>query len=222
MASSLLLARETRALKRLLRHPLPHAGQRDLLAQPWCAALAARVRRRLAAQGVLADDALAVQCTLFDKSPARNWLVAWHQDLSVPMQGKTNAPGWRGWSVKQGGAFCQPPADFLQSLLAVRVHIDSCGAGHGPLRVLPASHRLGRLPADQRIIRTLRTRLGEVACTAAAGDALLMRPLLVHASSRMAPQGADAQAAAGRRRRVLHFVFAPPALPAGLRWAVAC
>ena len=61
------------------------------------------------------------------------------------------------------------------------------------------------------VLRQMRAQHAEARCTAEAGDALLMRPLTVHASSRMAE-------GAGQRRRVLHFVFAPPDLPAGLRW----
>ena len=45
------------------------------------------------------------------------------------------------------------------------------------------------------------------------GHALVkaMRPLIAHASSRMAKGGPA-------RRRVLHLVFAPPGLPDGLQW----
>ena len=42
-----------------------------------------------------------------------------------------------------------------------------------------------------------------------AGDALLMRPLLLHASTRIN---------GGGNRRVLHFLFGPPNLPFGLQW----
>jgi len=48
-----------------------------------------------------------------------------------------------------------------------------------------------------------------VAIAAARGDALLMRPLVLHASSK---------ASGTSRRRVLHFVFGPQALPCGLAW----
>ena len=41
---------------------------------------------------------------------------------------------------------------------------------------------------------------------------MLMRPLLLHASSK---------ATGASRRRVLHFVFGPPALPHGLAWVRA-
>jgi hypothetical protein len=39
---------------------------------------------------------------------------------------------------------------------------------------------------------------------------MAMRPLLLHASSK---------ATGSSRRRVLHFLFGPPALPFGLEWA---
>jgi hypothetical protein len=44
---------------------------------------------------------------------------------------------------------------------------------------------------------------------ASATDALLMKPLILHASSK---------ATSGARRRVLHFVYGPKVLPFGLRW----
>ena len=215
MRPGLLTERETRLLDRLLAPASAGAGQRELLCRAWAAALAARVRERLVATGLLNADARAVQCTLFDKTAARNWLVGWHQDLSVPVQGHSMDGAWRGWSVKHGVRFVQPPAAWLARLLAVRLHIDRCGAAHGPLRVLPGSHRRGKLalegPGGGEVLRALHDQHGGVRCTAEVGDAQLIRPLTVHASSRMAE-------GAAQRRRVLHLVFAPPHLPAGLRW----
>lgn len=216
MRRRLLASGETRALDRVLRPVLPKAGEREMLQRPWAAALAARIRQRLVAYQLLAADAVAVQCTLFDKTPGRNWLVTWHQDLSVPVRGHTTDAGWGGWSDKQGVRFVQPPSAWLARLLAVRLHVDPCGPDRGPLRVLPGSHRHGRLDAAHDREQTDpqqagRWRYGEVVCTADAGDALLMRPLILHASSRMTGPGAG-------RRRVLHLVYAPPLLPDGLEW----
>ena len=36
-----------------------------------------------------------------------------------------------------------------ESMLVVRLHLDDCGEDNGPLRVLPGSHRLGRLTSEQ-------------------------------------------------------------------------
>jgi hypothetical protein len=39
------------------------------------------------------DRALAVRATLFDKTAGANWLVPWHQDLTVCVQSRLDVPG---------------------------------------------------------------------------------------------------------------------------------
>ena len=185
-------------------------GTRCLLAQPWCAALAAQLRADPRLAGCIGPGALAVQCTYFEKSAGRNWLVPLHQDLSIPVAARVDAQALRGWSVKEGTLFVQPPPTVLENLVAVRVHLDPCEAEDGPLMVVPGSHRAGVLA--QLDAAAAREAAPAVACIAGIGDALLMRPLLLHASSKAAGQG---------RRRVLHFVFGPRVLPHGLAWSVA-
>jgi ectoine hydroxylase-related dioxygenase (phytanoyl-CoA dioxygenase family) len=144
---------------------------------------------------------------LFDKSPTKNWVVAFHQDLSIPVRERITHPDCTGWSEKEGILFVQPPLSVLETLVAVRVHLDDCGTEAGALRVVPGSHRYGRLSESEA--RQQRRASGEVECVAKRGDALLMRPLLLHASSK---------ATAPVRRRVLHLLFGPVDLPHGLRW----
>ena len=182
-------------------------GTRNMLAQPWCAALAQQLRGHPSIATCLPADAQAVQCTYFEKTADRNWLVAPHQDLSVPVAQQVAAPGWQGWSAKEGHWFVQPPATWLAHMVAVRLHLDDCGPSDGPLRVLPGTHTQGRLSPTS--MATLRQQGTETVCTAPAGAALLMRPLLVHASSKSTGTS---------RRRVLHFAFGPATLPHGLRW----
>lgn len=184
------------------------AGTRSLLAQPWCRALAAQLRDHPALQPSLAG-LVAVQCTYFEKSTALNWLVTLHQDLSVPVAGRIDAPGWQGWAEKEGQWFAQPPAEVLGSLLAVRLHLDRCGIDDGPLRVVPGSHLHGRL--DDEAARQWRERCGETTCLAEPGDVLVLRPLTLHASSK---------ARGTSPRRVLHIVYGPASLPDGARWAL--
>lgn len=186
-------------------------GQRNLLRQPWCQALALRLQHSPALAGLIPADSVAAQCTFFEKAPAHgNWLVPLHQDLGIPVAERICASGLHGWSEKDGALFVQPPASVLQPLLAVRLHLDPCHAEDGPLRVVPASHMQGVLaPEAAQAVRAAR---GEVSCHADAGTALLMRPLLLHASSKSSGTG---------RRRVLHFVFGPAQLPWGLRWPCA-
>lgn len=179
-------------------------GTRTMLQSAWCAALVQRLRRHPTLAPLLPAGAVAVQCTYFEKSVGRNWLVPWHQDLSVPVAGRVAHPALRGWSLKEGVLQVQPPAAVLEQLLAVRLHLDDCGPQDGPLRVLPGSHTAGVRPEGAATVAN-----GAVVCTAPRGSALLMRPLLLHASSKAGGQGL---------RRVLHLLFAPPALPHGLRW----
>ncbi len=208
---NLLPAKQRQALiAELTGLPLGIAGQRELLDQPWCQALARRLRASPLLQAWLPTSAVAVQCTLFEKSPDRNWLVALHQDRAIPVAEQVAHPALGGWSVKNGSHFVLAPADLLAEMLAVRLHLDDASAADGGLRLVPGSHRAGVL--DDAGMRRWRDQVGEVAADARAGDALVMRPLTLHASSK---------ATATVRRRVLHLLFGPPELPHGLRWHTA-
>jgi hypothetical protein len=185
-------------------------GARALLELDWCRNLALTLRSNLGIAPHLPFDSVAVQCTAFSKTPDTNWLVSLHQDLSIPVYGRVQNPECRGWSNKQGVLFVQPPVAVLESLIAIRVHIDACTAENGALRVVPGSHLLGRLYADAQA--KIRDATGELVVPVDRGGALLMRPLTLHASSKAAvPNG----------RRVLHFLFGPRTLPLGLRWHTA-
>ena len=196
-----------RISKRLDATPAEGAGRRGLLREVWCQALAAKLRVVLTAQQLLPEDAVAVQCTLFDKGPTKNWLVALHQDRSVPVRRKLETLELSGWSEKEGSIFVQPPVAVLEQLTAVRLHIDDCPAESGALRVVSGSQAYGVLSHEEA--DALRIRHGEVLVSASKSDALLMKPLILHASSK---------ATSCARRRVLHFVFGPTLLPFGLHW----
>jgi ectoine hydroxylase-related dioxygenase (phytanoyl-CoA dioxygenase family) len=155
-------------------------------------------------------ELVAVQCTYFEKSAARNWLVPWHQDLSIPVAERVDDPALRGWTEKEGSLFVQVPAEILEQMVAVRVHLEACTVHDGPLRVVSGSHRRGRLTPEAAV--EIRAQGEEVVCPTERGDALVLRPLLLHAS---------AKATGTSRRRVLHFLFGPRTLPHGLRWSHA-
>lgn len=182
-------------------------GTRRLIEFPWCSELAERLMRDHRVSRVLPVKAVAVQCTLFAKSIENNWLVSLHQDLSIPVAERVDSPGCQGWSEKEGGLFVQPPASVLEGVMALRLHLDDCDERNGALRVVPGSHRLGRLTAEE-VGRTKDGR-GEVIVQVPCGGAMIMKPLLLHASSKTA---------IGGMRRVLHFVFGAAELPGGLRW----
>jgi ectoine hydroxylase-related dioxygenase (phytanoyl-CoA dioxygenase family) len=168
---------------------------------------AKQLRRNPELCALLPVGAVAVQCALFDKSSTKNWLVSLHQDLSIPVKFRVDGPDCSGWSEKEGQVYVQPPVGVLEQLVAVRIHIDDCPAESGALRAVPKSHIEGRLSRDRA--EELRRLNGETAVPAARGAALVMRPLILHASSK---------ATELRQRRVLHFVFGPSRLPSDLEW----
>lgn len=182
-------------------------GTRSLLTHDWCCALAAMLRAHPAVGLLIPAGHVAVQCTYFEKSVDRNWLVPIHQDLSIPVRARIEHPALRGWSEKEGTLFVQPPCELLETLVAVRVHLDDCTEDDGPLQFVPGTHMRGRVDAAEA--SRLRRDGPVVTCAVGRGGALVMRPLALHASSK---------ATGTSRRRVLHFVFGPPALPYGIRW----
>jgi len=184
-------------------------GTRCLLSQDWSRELAAKLRQHSALASLIPRDYVAAQCTYFEKSRSRNWLVAVHQDLSIPVLERVEDPRLKGWSEKEGALFVQVPAEFLGELIAVRLHLDSCGPDDGPLKVWPGTHLLGQISAAAA---SARREEWVFVCTAERGSVLIMRPLLLHASSK---------ANGSSLRRVLHFLFGPPILPCGLKWRYA-
>ncbi len=159
------------------------------------------------ARSLLGPTVRPVKATLFDKTSAANWKVPWHQDLTIAVRERREVPGFGPWTVKDGVPHVQPPAEVLEAMVAVRVHLDDTPVGNGALRVVPGSHRCGRL-SKQRAAEVRKER-GEVVCPVPAGGAMVMRPLLLHASSAVESPA---------RRRVVHIEYSCGELPAGLRW----
>jgi ectoine hydroxylase-related dioxygenase (phytanoyl-CoA dioxygenase family) len=184
------------------------AGQRDLFTKvPAVRELAAHSAVRGWPAAVLGPACFAVRAILFDKTPAANWRVAWHQDLTIPTRRQLEAAGFGPWSLKAGIPHVQPPAAILERMLTVRVHLDPCDSMNGPVRVLPGSHRDGKLSPEG--IETWKAVAAPVDALAPAGGLLLMRPLLLHASSPAQRPG---------HRRVIHLEYAVDPLPDGLEW----
>jgi ectoine hydroxylase-related dioxygenase (phytanoyl-CoA dioxygenase family) len=182
-------------LRSAVFHP-GRAGTRCLLDHPLIRETVVKVRTHLVTLGLFQTNAVAVQAIAFDKTPATNWKVTWHQDLMFPFARIVLTPGYTLPCEKDGIPFARPPADVLAALTAVRLSLDPCDHDNGPLRVATGTHRNGIISADQ--IAEHVARAGEVTCTSAAGDLLLMNPLLLHASSR---------ATSPRHRRILHLVY---------------
>ncbi len=201
----------SRELQPLLDAERGHGGVRNILDGSEDVGRLARSHAvRSIAEAVLGDGCFVVRALLFDKTPAANWKVVWHQDLTIAVRERREVPGYGPWSEKGGVTHVQPPTDALEQMLAVRVHLDDCGVDNGPVRVISGSHRRGRLGAET--IDHLRAEHPATVCVARKGAVLAFHPLLLHASSPANVPG---------RRRVLHFEFASArlrTLPADLAW----
>jgi len=186
-------------------------GARDLpRAVPAVRDLARAAAVRGVAEAALGPGAFAVRGVLFDKTPGANWKVVWHQDLTIAVRARREVPGFGPWTEKDGVPHVQPPPELLARMVAVRVHLDDCTEANGPVRVLPGSHRGGRLSAAE--IGRWRAEAREVVCTVPRGGILAFHSLLLHASS---------PAREPAHRRVVHLEYAAAEwveLPGGIAW----
>lgn len=183
------------------------AGARNLLDVPAIQTLARSSQIRALVEPILGPDCFAVRGIYFDKTAGANWKVPYHQDLSIAVAARNDVAGFGPWSVKGGVAHVQPPTEILEKMLTLRLHLDACDENNGALRVLENTHELGKLSAAQ--IARERETGAETVCAVPRGGALLMRPLLLHASS---------PAQTPTHRRVIHLEWANCALPTGLIW----
>lgn len=183
------------------RIPARHALVSLLLGQ-------AAVRRLISR--ILGTAARPVRAIAFDKTRGRNWAVPWHQDRTIAVDRRDAAADVRCWTSKRGVNHCEPPVPVLERMVALRWHLDAVGPEDGSIRVVPGSHRLGRLAATD--ISRLLERVRPVDVPVPAGGVFVMSPLLVHSSRKRVTEG---------RRRVLHVEVAAGSPPAPLRWAWA-
>jgi len=183
------------------RHP-----QRNLLSVPSVRRLATSKAVREVVGTVLGPKCFAIRGIFFNKTKSSNWKVVWHQDLTIAVRERRDVIGFGPWTMKAGVLHVQPPAEVMGGILAVRLHLDESEHDNGPLRVIAGSHGDGRLSAEE----IARWQKGNcVTCVVPKGGALLMRPLLLHASS---------ACVVPIPRRVIHLEFAATELPHGLEW----
>ena len=174
---------------------------------PDVAALAKEPRLLSAARRRLSGIPRLVRAIYFEKSPANNWLVTWHQDRTVAVSERFDAPGWGPWSRKDEVWHVQPPLCVLEDMVAIRIHLDPATTKNGCLKILPGSHKAGLLAAA-----AVSAYIGNhraIYCEVARGGALIMRPHVLHASEK---------AVLPDPRRVLHFEYSSYGLPDGITW----
>jgi ectoine hydroxylase-related dioxygenase (phytanoyl-CoA dioxygenase family) len=156
---------------------------------------------------ILGDKVRVVRGIFFDKQPTANWKVPWHQDVTIAVKNRLALDGYHPWSIKAGVHHVQPPTAILEQMLTVRIHLDRTDESNGALKVIPGSHCQGKLN-DMEIDLWKQLSSG-ISCNLEPGGVLLMRPLLLHASS---------MATISSHRRVIHLEYASHPLPSGLEW----
>lgn len=159
------------------------------------------------AASVLGEQARPVRTILFDKTAERNWALGWHQDRTIVVEERMDTDGYGPWTVKSGLIQVEPPFEILERMVTLRVHLDTVDERNAPLRIVPGSHKLGRVP-EAEIKRVVAT-FGERLCLAERGDVWLYATSIVHASLAVNPP---------RRRRVLQVDFSADAKPGPLAW----
>jgi ectoine hydroxylase-related dioxygenase (phytanoyl-CoA dioxygenase family) len=184
-------------------------GIRDLMNKiPYIRCFATSSPLLSIAQEMLGETAQPVRSVFFDKVPEANWNVPWHQDTSIALKSRYEISGFGPWSEKQGVVHVEPPEEYLAKILTLRVHLDTANKETGVLRVVPGSHRDGRV-ASKEIIKTI-DNAQIIECNAGPGDVLLMNPLLFHSSRK---------AVTPSHRRIIHIEYSAMALPEPLEWS---
>jgi ectoine hydroxylase-related dioxygenase (phytanoyl-CoA dioxygenase family) len=187
--------------------PRRQGGVRHLLGNPTVRRVLSDRRLAVAIRDVVDEPLVAVKATLFDKTALANWHVQWHQDRVISVAERLDISGYGPWTIKKGVHHVEAPQRVLEQMVAIRIHLDQSSLANGPLRVIPGSHRLGKLAEAK--IATLVASSDQIHLSLQQGSILLMRPLLLHASSPTANPA---------HRRVLHVELAPQSAIAPLLW----
>jgi ectoine hydroxylase-related dioxygenase (phytanoyl-CoA dioxygenase family) len=155
------------------------------------------------------EDYFVVKSIYFDKPENSNWCVSYHQDLMISVDKKIDIEGFGPWTVKQNQFAVQPSLDILESNFTIRIHLDATDENNGALRVIPKSHLKGIHRPDM-IDWSKET---ETVCNVPKGGIMIMKPLLLHASSKTINN---------KKRRVIHIELSnQKKLPEPLQWSEA-
>ena len=154
--------------------------------------------------------ARAVRLVSFHKSSNLNWSVPWHQDRVIAVREKVEAPGFSNWVRKSGFWHVEPPVEYLERMMFVRVHLDATDQKNGCLELALGSHHHGRVAAADA--SEIAERCDRAPCTAKRGDVVFIKALMLHRSG--PSQG-------GERRRTLRIDFSADDLPCPMAWAYA-
>jgi hypothetical protein len=146
-----------------------------------------------------------VKSIYFDKPETSNWYVPYHPDLTISVDKKMEIKNFGPWTTKSNQFAVQPPIYLLENIYTDRIHLDNTDQNNGALRVIPKSH-LKKIYKPGTIDWTKEK---ETICNAMKGIIMIMKPLILHSSSRTINN---------KKRRVIHIEFSNQELPTELKW----
>lgn len=152
------------------------------------------------------DCRKSIKSIYFNKPPSSNWIVNWHQDLTINLLNKKETANYRNWRQNNQRTIVQPNIELLESIFTIRIHLDDCTKENGALRVIAESHLNGTI----KIKEWMKMKNGiESICEVKKGGILILKPLILHSSRRTENE---------KNRRVIHIEFTEQELPEGLKW----
>lgn len=147
-----------------------------------------------------------VKSIYFDKPETSNWVVPYHQDLTINLVEKKETTGFINWTTKNNQVAAQPPLPFLENIFTIRIHLDDTSRDNGAVKVIPHTHKKGIILMNNVIL----DKKQEIECEVPKGGIMLMKPLTLHSSSKTTNN---------KRRRVIHIEFSNQKLPNNLQWS---
>jgi predicted DNA-binding transcriptional regulator YafY len=151
-------------------------------------------------------NAFLTKAIYFDKPDDSNWYVTWHQDIPINVKEKIETEGFKAWTKKKDIHSVCPPEEVLKNIFTIRIHLDLTTIQNGALKVVPGSHT--KQFSDEEKER-ITSKLDPTIIEVREGGIQLMKPLLLHSSSKSQSQ---------KRRRVIHLEFSSMELPGELEW----
>ncbi|MBC7998895.1 MAG: phytanoyl-CoA dioxygenase family protein, partial [Leptolyngbya sp.] len=97
------------------------------------------------AKSLIGENAKPVRSILFDKTPAPNWYVTWHQDVSIAVAERIDVENYGPWSLKEDVVHVQPPKEILEQMVSLRIHLDHCPEENGAIKFIAGSHKHGHI-----------------------------------------------------------------------------
>jgi len=147
-----------------------------------------------------------VKSIYFDKPETSNWFVSYHQDLTISVDQKVEIDRFGPYTKKHNQFAVQPPLEILESNFTIRIHLDDTNEENGALKIVSNSHSKGIYRHETINWDTEN----EISCAVKKGGLMIMKPLLLHSSSRTTNN---------RKRRVIHLEFSNQVLPEKLQWS---